>query len=120
MPGDYNPTEADELVPLNDAFLVTNLSITTTVALLVVAPLDRRRVVILKNCESFGGAAFFIKTKKQNDNDGGSWDIGCSSPDLSEGYPVPADSELPLPSGPGVTWLVAAAGAVDAQVMEAA
>ena len=119
---DYRPLDSLELVPANDEIKTQAISVTTTVQKLIPdppGPIDLIRIIIVRNNEPPGGVTIFVKTEEDNDESDGSWDEGCSSPDLSEGFPIPPEFSEEF-AALGVTWLVAASGAAAARLMEIA
>lgn len=105
---EFRPTESAEIVPLNNDWIVTNLTI-GTVAVILVTALAQRRLVVVKNL-SMANTFFFS-------------DVSCvAASGAKRGLEVPPDSEsLPFLLGPDVRLVGIADGLnTEVQVLEAA
>jgi hypothetical protein len=121
---DYKVDDAVELVPANDELNVDAFTVTTVVRRIPAeppGPIDLIRLLIIRNFEPTDGTGetVYVKTEEDNEESGGSWDIGCSSPDLSEGYPIEPGASEEL-NAQGVHWLIAAGASAAVRFMEVA
>lgn len=109
-----------ELVPLNRAWKVTNVNVGTSAARIVNPPLAQRRLVVVRNEEPDGGNTVFVGVEESEDGSG-DLEIGCATPDLTEGYNIPPGEERVIEVGEDQTLVAAADGAATPiQVLEAA